>query len=294
MKKFTSILFSFLALSAFAQTQVDKPTDVAFGENVISTTSWDVTSSNITIDGTLTFNSDVNQYALKVANKTITIGSTGVLNMNSTASNNHISLGAFSAAATITIKAGGKLNGDRITASAKDSVINVYSPDGFNPVKSSYSQIFFYQNATLNMYGAGTYSYTIIGAADKIATLGFAKDVDLNIMDYVNVNSFTMDLVDFTETNSIFFTSKVVKTECILTLSELSAEKYAVSFYDGENLKKTITITGADLSNFSFEQATVDGVNGYLLSAVAVPEPAEWTMIFGGIALALAVYRRRK
>ena len=48
------------------------------------------------------------------------------------------------------------------------------------------------------------------------------------------------------------------------------------------------------MSNFSFEQATVDGVNGYLLSAVAVPEPAEWTMIFGGIALALAVYRRRK
>jgi hypothetical protein len=48
------------------------------------------------------------------------------------------------------------------------------------------------------------------------------------------------------------------------------------------------------LSNFSFEQATVDGVSGYLLSAVAVPEPAEWAMIFGGIALALAVYRRRK
>ena len=29
-------------------------------------------------------------------------------------------------------------------------------------------------------------------------------------------------------------------------------------------------------------------------ASAAVPEPAEWAMIFGGIALAVAVYRRRK
>ncbi len=35
--------------------------------------------------------------------------------------------------------------------------------------------------------------------------------------------------------------------------------------------------------------------DGYLYSAaLAVPEPAEWAVIFGGIALALAIYRRRK
>ena len=35
--------------------------------------------------------------------------------------------------------------------------------------------------------------------------------------------------------------------------------------------------------------------NGYLWnSALAVPEPAEWAMILGGIALGLAIYRRRK
>ena len=39
----------------------------------------------------------------------------------------------------------------------------------------------------------------------------------------------------------------------------------------------------------------VKGENGYYwLSAVAVPEPAEWAMILGGLALALAIYRRRK
>ena len=39
----------------------------------------------------------------------------------------------------------------------------------------------------------------------------------------------------------------------------------------------------------------VDAGNGYFwLNMTAVPEPAEWAMIFGGIALALAIYRRRK
>ena len=33
---------------------------------------------------------------------------------------------------------------------------------------------------------------------------------------------------------------------------------------------------------------------GYLSLLQAVPEPAEWAMIFGGIALAFAIYRRRK
>ena len=33
-------------------------------------------------------------------------------------------------------------------------------------------------------------------------------------------------------------------------------------------------------------------VNGWLTAAI--PEPAEWAAIFGGIALAIAVYRRRR
>ena len=47
------------------------------------------------------------------------------------------------------------------------------------------------------------------------------------------------------------------------------------------------------MSEFSLELSSIDGKNGYVL-AMAVPEPAEWAMIFGGIVLALAVYRRRK
>ena len=299
MKKFIPILLSLFSVSAFAQIQADTPVNIASGETAISSAEWTVQDSDITINGTLTFDSGVSQYAIKVANKAITIGSTGVLRMNSNLSaesnkQNTLSLGAWKGASTITIEDGGKLYEDKITITATNSVINVYNPDGFNPVKSDYSQIFFYYDGKLNMYGAGAYNYIFTANTDKTAKLGFSKNVDLNVMGYGNTNSFNLSLIDFTETNSIFLSSMVGKTECMLTLSELGVEdKYAVSFYDGETLKKTITITGADLSNYSLEQATVDGVNGYVL-AVAVPEPAEWAMIFGGIAFALAIYRRRK
>jgi len=56
---------------------------------------------------------------------------------------------------------------------------------------------------------------------------------------------------------------------------------------DGETFNKEDLLLVADVYN---------GQAGYWLTvpALAVPEPAEWAMIFGGIALALAVYRRRK
>ncbi len=72
-------------------------------------------------------------------------------------------------------------------------------------------------------------------------------------------------------------------------------------FYDFENFKDgvvriTDVLTNEELSN-CFK---VDGVvtvmeqrDGYLYVA-AVPEPAEWAMIFGAIALGFVAYRRRK
>ena len=53
-----------------------------------------------------------------------------------------------------------------------------------------------------------------------------------------------------------------------------------------------VTFTGLDRENLHFQYDATAG--GYWLSNIAVPEPAEWAMIFGGIALALAIYRRRK
>ncbi len=53
-----------------------------------------------------------------------------------------------------------------------------------------------------------------------------------------------------------------------------------------------VALDGMDKENLHFQYDATAG--GYWLSNIAVPEPAEWAMIFGGIALALAIYRRRK
>ncbi|MBR7106049.1 MAG: PEP-CTERM sorting domain-containing protein, partial [Opitutales bacterium] len=42
--------------------------------------------------------------------------------------------------------------------------------------------------------------------------------------------------------------------------------------------------------NYQFDATT----GGYWLNFAAVPEPAEWAMILGSLALGFAVYRRRK
>ena len=302
MKKILNFLLStIVSTSAFAQITLDTPTNVEAGVEATSNTKWEV-KSNITIDGKMSFPAKTDQYAILVSNSTLEIGSTGVLEMNSdpyatvVTHQNLIRLGNWGVkSGTLTIQEGGKVILDKITMSGNNDVVNVYAPDALTPCVWDYSQLYFFMNGNFNMLGAGDYKLSFQAQADKVATVSFVENANLNIMSLGNTNNFSMKLVDFTDKNSIFFSSKVsgVKADCILELSELDSGDYTVSFYDGETLKNTITITGADLNGFSFSQSTVDGVNGYLL-AVAIPEPAEWAMIFGALALGFAIYRRRK
>ena len=62
------------------------------------------------------------------------------------------------------------------------------------------------------------------------------------------------------------------------------------------NISQIVTLIGYDKNNNLLDANSwyIDS-NGFLANyALAVPEPAEWAMILGGLALALAVYRRRK
>ena len=55
--------------------------------------------------------------------------------------------------------------------------------------------------------------------------------------------------------------------------------------------KMTVTYMGETLDD---SQWAFDAETGKLISSVAVPEPAEWAMILGALALGFVVYRRRK
>ena len=52
--------------------------------------------------------------------------------------------------------------------------------------------------------------------------------------------------------------------------------------------------SGFDWDSITWTEDFMYEGNSYLRIGVAVPEPAEWAMIFGGIALGFAIYRRRK
>ena len=83
---------------------------------------------------------------------------------------------------------------------------------------------------------------------------------------------------------------------------------YLKDFQNGYLRAKSIDKTGVaalgDTKLYIFNEASQtyefvesmwvgDATNGYILT-IAVPEPAEWAMIFGAIALGFAIYRRRK
>ena len=65
------------------------------------------------------------------------------------------------------------------------------------------------------------------------------------------------------------------------------------------NYYETIIANGVDGNTYgkndlTLVKGTLDGKDVYYLNLKNIPEPAEWAAIFGAIALALAVYRRRK
>ena len=65
---------------------------------------------------------------------------------------------------------------------------------------------------------------------------------------------------------------------------------------DGDGDLETIyvkDVNGELIKNLTWDDTLVDGYYA-LYSVSAVPEPAEWAMIFGALALGLAVYKRRK
>ena len=141
-------------------------------------------------------------------------------------------------------------------------------------------------------------------------TFTFAEGVDIafNSVSFgaVEVNTETLvstkkiTLANFDDSNSIFigvgdtltyatpYAYEVIDDNTLSISGKCSGLDYGTALYafntdDGQDLKISEVYDNGALTGFMLTTA----------SAV-VPEPAEWAMIFGGIALAVAVYRRRK
>ena len=88
------------------------------------------------------------------------------------------------------------------------------------------------------------------------------------------------------------------------TLTIENFDNDMLCFWTGDESKvfyfyETIIANGVDGNTYgkndlTLVKGTLDGKDVYYLNLKNIPEPAEWAAIFGAIALALAVYRRRK
>ena len=125
---------------------------------------------------------------------------------------------------------------------------------------------FIVKCANLRVYGGETVS------ADLDLVLSNSKD------DVIIFTAITSDNAKLTINIENFENERIfVKTEA-----------------DTFKLNSNYTIKADKADELEFVAGTYGTSKGFWLNAVAVPEPAEWAVIFGALALGLAVYRRRK
>ena len=144
---------------------------------------------------------------------------------------------------------------------------------------------------------------------NSVGALGIvSKDTDFGVLNVSNLtlNQRSILLFDISDTQQDLITAKYVYT----TL--LNDKTFHIDFTLGDDivLGKEYTIFTATTElqdNGAIDYITSTNNKDYFanfvlsgnslnvfFTTVAVPEPAEWAMIFGGIALGLAIYRRRK
>ena len=168
------------------------------------------------------------------------------------------------------------LSGDATVTFNKDNAITRLKENG---EKHEHSNILITGNnnkinvnaivkcANLRVYGGETVS------ADLDLVLSNSKD------DVIIFTAFTSDSAKLTINIENFENERIfVKTEA-----------------DTFKLNSNYTIKADKADELEFVAGTYGSSKGFWLNAVvAVPEPAEWAVIFGALALGLAVYRRRK
>ena len=133
----------------------------------------------------------------------------------------------------------------------------------------------------------------------RFATLTFKSDTKLTLN--LPTQSLTFSALSTTSSNEFTGTEELILNDFrndVIKFNDISN----LSIVDGDYLtvggKKKIKLTAFDANNNEIILSAGDYWDistGYLnIVKAAVPEPAEWAVIFGAIALGLAIYRRRK
>ena len=125
-------------------------------------------------------------------------------------------------------------------------------------------------NLYMNVYADVSFGYINQGKNDAVLNISLYEDAVLRFLSNDSLKNIHADINIFNfDENRIY-----------VGTSSTAEELQFIKLYAGEDKD-------------SFLGTALVNENGWL-TLVAVPEPAEWAMILGGIALGLAIYRRRK
>lgn len=194
---------------------------------------------------------------------TLGVAANAVLHVDKTSKidGNYISFKDNGSLSTVKLDGGDSFTGQFRVIRARNNVIELAAGESYNFSSILFKQQYSGQNCEI--------IFDLNGAAGL--TIGwFAGEVDNSYSDIV-FKDFENGLVKISSIDA----TKLDESG-VYTIS--SSKKFTFKGYD---------LNGDELSGGKW---SIDS-NNYL---IYVPEPAEWAMIFGAIAIAFAIYRRRK
>ncbi len=214
---------------------------------------------------------------------------TGVLNASKAG------LNSYNSNLTITVEKGaGGLITPKICAQNKSITLNNHEAYGIRSSNANKAFSFcLVTTANINM------------TADMAITTDFRNNTNLNLNISNNANLFIESginiLNDGYKANIKIaddsLTSGAILFDKDIVSSEYDADgKIVITTSEKKETLSIMTSSGDALTGLYWQEVTINGNDYYRLSgtALTIPEPAEWAAIFGGLALALAIYRRRK
>ena len=310
-KIITSIFLASLTSTSFAfPTAIDSDYTVKAGETENATSACQFTkASTLTVNGTLSFDTSA-QYALRINYDSSVIVADGgkLIAPKSNSVYSDVASNFVLTKGNLIVEEGGYVQNGKI--GMENGTLTINQENGIaGMIGSSYKHAFICP-VTKNGIVKLNASQGFVADMRKDSKLTFKKeagnDAILTISDtYINgaVNntsaSFTLENFDtrsfFLETgNHSVFSLTENDTRLYITFTDPSNSAVRNQTYSFYNL-----VDGKDVAfeSIILESGINNGVSGYWVydsALVAVPEPAEWAIIFGSLALGFAIYRRRK
>ncbi len=225
------------------------------------------TSADITINGEIKVNK-VDNYQFRVTGGNVLVASTGKINLadDTTDAYNH---GVNISGGTLDIK--GMVNSKKILMSAGTLKLN--NANAF--VKDNMTVCINGEGARIEVNADTSFGDFYLNNGKKV-TIAFMDDKSVMSLEQFRSNGTVVSVVFEDFANNRLFSE---------TNNDLSTFNFSGTAYDDTIL---------DSGNFSWVEDIDAG--GYWLNyaGLNIPEPAEWAAILGTIALAFAIYRKRR